>query len=135
MVKTSEKGSITLFTLIAMIFFLTIAFTAYVSAMTKLQGQNEDLERIKASYEQDLTPEGLAKLYNELTGTREWLPGEGTEQNPYKIYTIEDLLTLSSKTNAGENYSGKYIELMNDLDFKNVKSYEKADRTDGRYST
>ena len=63
----SEKGSITLFTLIAMMFFLTIAFTAYTSAMIKLQAQNEDLERIKASYEQDLTPEGLASLYEEIT--------------------------------------------------------------------
>ena len=67
MIKRSEKGSITLFTLIAMIFFLTISFTAYTSAMIKLQAQNEDLERIKASYEQDLTEEGLASLYEELT--------------------------------------------------------------------
>ena len=66
MVK-NEKGSITLFTLIAMMFFLTIAFTAYTSAMIKLQAQNEDLERIKASYEQDLTEEGLASLYEKLT--------------------------------------------------------------------
>ena len=130
MIKINEKGSITLFTLIAMMFFLTIAFTAYASAMAKLQAQNEDLERIKASYEQDLTEEGLRELYNKLTGTREWLPSEGTEQNPYKIYTIEDLLELSNKTNNGNNFSGKYIELMNDLDFNNVKSYEKANRTD-----
>lgn len=129
----SEKGSITLFTLIAMMFLLTIAFTAYVSAMTKLQAQNEDLERIKASYEQDLTEEGLRELYNKLTGTREWLPGEGTEQNPYKIYKIEDLVEFSNRTNRAENpdnFNGKYVELMDDVDFNNVKSYEKADRTD-----
>ncbi|MBR3249877.1 MAG: hypothetical protein IKF83_04205 [Clostridia bacterium] len=67
MIKRREKGSITLFTLIAMMFLLTIAFTAYTSAMIKLQAQNEDLERIKASYEQDLTEEGLASLYEKLT--------------------------------------------------------------------
>ena len=63
----SEKGSITLFVLIAMIFFLTIAFTAYASASSKLQGQNSELERIQASYGQDLSEEGLASLYDELT--------------------------------------------------------------------
>lgn len=63
----NPKGSITLFTLIAMMFFLTIAFTAYASAMIKLQSQNDDLERIKSSYEQDLTEEGLASLYEKLT--------------------------------------------------------------------
>ena len=62
-----EKGSITMFTLIAMIFFLTIALTAYTSAMIKLQAQNEDLERIKANYEQDLSEEALATLYENLT--------------------------------------------------------------------
>lgn len=62
----SEKGSITLFVLIAMIFFLTIAFTAYASASSKLQGQNSELERIQASYGQDLTEEGLASLYEDI---------------------------------------------------------------------
>ena len=67
MKKSNERGSITLFSLIAMMFFLTIAFTAYASAMSKLQAQNDDLERIKASYEQDITEEGLATLYEKLT--------------------------------------------------------------------
>ena len=57
----NEKGSITL------LFLLTIAFTAYTSAMIKLQAQNEDLDRIKASYQQDLTQEGLTILYEEAT--------------------------------------------------------------------
>lgn len=130
MKNSNEKGSITLFTLVAMVFFLGIAFTAYASAMTKLQSQNEGIEQIRASYEKDLTEEGLSKLYNELTGTRKWLPGEGTQQNPYKIYTIEDFVVLSNQVNVGEGFSGKYIELMSDLDFTNVKSYEKANRVD-----
>jgi len=67
MIKRSENGSITLFTLIAMIFLLTIAFTAYVSAMAKLQAQNAELDQIKANYGQDITPEGLASLYEEIT--------------------------------------------------------------------
>ena len=129
----SEKGSITLFTLIALTFMLIIAFTAYVSTMSKLNGQNAELEQIKSAYEQDINAESLAKLYNELTGTRGWLPGEGTQQNPYKIYTIEDLVEFSNRTNknsGAESFEGKYVELMNTVDFNNVTTYENAERID-----
>ena len=68
---SKEKGSITLFTLIAMIFLVTIAFTAYASTMVKLQAQNDELEKIKASYGQDVTEDKLRDLYSKLTGTRE----------------------------------------------------------------
>ena len=63
----NEKGSITLFVLIAMIFFLVIAMSAYASSSNKLQAQNAELERIKAGYEQDITAVGLATLYEKMT--------------------------------------------------------------------
>ena len=126
----SERGSVTLFVLVSMIFFLVIAMTAYVSSSVKLQGENEEVARIKASYEQGINDEDLLQLYNKLTKTRDWLQGEGTEKNTYKIYTIEDLVTLSLRTNNGENFEGKYIELMNDLDFKKNSSYANYNRTD-----
>ena len=129
----SENGSITLFVLISMIFFLIISTTAYVSAMSKLQGQNAEVEQIKAAYEQDLSDESLLKLYNKATRTREWLQGSGTQEDTYKIYTIEDLVELSNRTNDATNpktFEGQYVELMNDLDFQKDSSYAKADRTD-----
>ena len=116
-----------------MVFLLTIAFTAYASAMTKLQAQNAELDAIKSNYEKEINAESLSKLYNELTGTRKWLQGEGTEQNPYKIYKIEDLVEFSNRTNkntGAESFEGKYIELMNTVDFNNVTTYENAERTD-----
>lgn len=39
-------------------------------------------------------------------------------------------MELSNRTNSGTSFLGKYIELVNDVDFNNIKSYEKADRTD-----
>ena len=133
----NEKGSITLFVLVSMLFFLIIATTAYVSASSKLKGQNEELAQIKASYEQDLGDEELLQLYNKVSKTKEWLAGSGTQEDTYKIYTIEDLLTFSRKSNAGEfvdEGTGEaryiYVELMNDLDFKRDSSYAKATRTD-----
>ena len=126
----NERGSVTLFVLISMIFFLVIAMTAYVSASNKLQGQNAEVEQIKAAYEQNIDSNSLLQLYNKVTKTREWLGGSGTEQDTYKIYTIEDLVTFSIKSNDGDSFDGKYVELMNDLDFKEDRSYAKADRTD-----
>ena len=127
----NEKGSITLFVLVSMLFFLIIATTAYVSASSKLQGQNEELAQIKASYEQNLGDEELLQLYNKVSKTREWLPGSGTQEDSYKIYTIEDLVTFSKRSNNGEfNGQNIYVELMNDLDFSQDSSYVKASRTD-----
>ena len=63
----SERGAITLFVLVAMIFFVGIAMTAYISASSKLQGQDSEIAQIKASYGQDISEEGLAKLYDSIT--------------------------------------------------------------------
>lgn len=41
-----------------------------------------------------------------------------------EIYTIEDLSLFANQVNAGNNFSGKTVRLMNDLDFKNEASYE-----------
>lgn len=60
------------------------------------------------------------------------LAGEGTEGNPYKIESIEDLVALASIVNTGsyngQNYSnntfyGQYIELVQTLDFNYDGSY------------
>ena len=129
----SERGSVTLFVLVSMIFFLVIAMTAYVSSSVKLQGENEEVARIKASYEQDINDEDLLQLYNKITKTRDWLQGDGTEKNTYKIYTIEDLVTLSLRSNdeaSPEKFENKYIELMNSLDFNRDSSYANSNRTD-----
>lgn len=126
----NERGSVSLFVLISMLFFLIIVVTAYVSVSNKLQGQNEEIAQIKASYEQDLSDEALLQLYNRVTRTREWLSGSGTLEDTYKIYKIEDLVEFSIISNDGNTFEGKYVELMNDLDFKRDSSYENANRTD-----
>lgn len=51
------------------------------------------------------------------------MPGEGTEENPFKIYCIEDLILFSNDVNNGNNYSGKFVTLENDLNFNSFLSY------------
>ena len=58
------------------------------------------------------------------------LYGKGTEESPYEINTIEDLIRFGYEIENGNNYNGKQIKLMKNLDFKSENSYENAKRTD-----
>ncbi len=42
--------------------------------------------------------------------------GSGTADDPYRIYTVDDIETLNRQLRFGNNYSGLWFILMNDLD-------------------
>lgn len=42
--------------------------------------------------------------------------GDGTEENPYQIGNLAELMGLSELTAAGESFSGEYFELTQDID-------------------
>ncbi len=64
---------------------------------------------------------------------------DGSEDKPYQINCIEDLVAFSIMTNGGNsslglsssNFSGKYVELCRTLDFKSMFSYK--DYTSKKY--
>ena len=62
-----EHGSVTLFVLIAMIFFLIVTISIYVNSQSKLQAQNAEIEQIKKNYEKNNYSEYLENIYNDLT--------------------------------------------------------------------
>ncbi|MBR6456416.1 MAG: hypothetical protein IKS72_05735, partial [Prevotella sp.] len=49
----------------------------------------------------------------------DWL-GEGTEDDPYQIRTIDDMLLLGEKSESND-FAGTHFILMNDLDFTGVE--------------
>ena len=49
----SQKGSVTLFILIAVLFFSVILLSVYNSNMNKLQAQDRDIARIREAYDKD----------------------------------------------------------------------------------
>lgn len=56
----------------------------------------------------------------------------GTEQNPYVLYKIEDLIRLANNVNAGTTFANKYLKLLNDLDFKKeIDYYQSSDTSFG----
>ena len=48
------------------------------------------------------------------------LQGEGTQENPYKISSVEDLNTLALLVNGGNKFTGKYFQQTQDIDFGNT---------------
>ncbi len=54
----------------------------------------------------------------------------GTEEYPYEIKYIEDLVKLSNEVNEGTAHAGEYFKLMNDLDFSDESDYQDAKTLD-----
>ena len=60
----------------------------------------------------------------------EIMEGEGTEENPYTIDSIEALVQFAHSVTNGKTYEGEYVKLTKNLDFKSAESYLNATRTD-----
>lgn len=58
------------------------------------------------------------------------MEGEGTEENPYTIDSIEALIQFADSVTKGKTYEGEYVKLTRNLDFKSADSYLDATRTD-----
>lgn len=62
--KRSEKGSITLFTLVAMLFFITVLILSYSGQMSKISLQRSQIAEIKRQYSSDA--EKMEEIYQEV---------------------------------------------------------------------
>ncbi len=56
------------------------------------------------------------------------LEGTGTEEDPYTINSIEDLVSFADSVTNGNTYEGEYVKLNQSLDFKSDKSYVDSNR-------
>ena len=62
------------------------------------------------------------------------LEGAGTDDDPYTINSIEDLVVFASNVTNGNTYEGQTVKLGLSLDFNSTKSYVDPLRTDyGQY--
>lgn len=59
----SEKGSITLFVLLAILFFLIVIFSLFISSSNKDRIQISELDKIKKGYEESIS--NIDEIYNE----------------------------------------------------------------------
>lgn len=89
-------------------------------------GYEKEIELKEATLEQiiDINPGDITK--NPTTGE----DLTGTEDNPYLIGSIEDLVGFAYKVNTeGVKYTDQYINLNSTLSFNNRNSYVNPDRT------
>ena len=66
MVKTffsKETGAITLFVLLAILFFLIVIFSMFMSSSNKYLSQTSEIDKIKEEYEQSVN--NIDQIYNE----------------------------------------------------------------------
>ena len=64
-----EKGSITLYVLISMMFFLVVIFGIYVNSSNKIQKQEEEINKVQKEYEKETVNDIYEKTYNNYVNT------------------------------------------------------------------
>ena len=116
----SNKGSITSFTLLSMMFFLIVVVAIYASVNTKIQKQQKELNSIQKSYEQEKIDDIYQKKYNEYlekeTSTIQVyadtiLKGEVIGKNKNTIGTVyTDVVQNKIKIFGGANSTYAYSE-------------------------
>ena len=100
--------------------------------------------QLKEKYSFDDIDEYIKSLQGELIveQVNDEYPGDisdnntrdGSEEKPYVVNSIEDLVEFASNVRNGETYENKYIMLGINLDFSSSKSYMEPYRTDyGKY--
>ena len=83
---------------------------------------NIDNSTIKANSVENLSGATWNAVMDEdgyVTFVRTGLAGGGTEENPYLINNLEDLVFFRDQVNGGNNYAGKYVALTADIDLNN----------------
>ena len=83
-----ENGAITLFVLLAMLFFLIVIFSVFVTSSNKEQSQVSDVDQIKQEYEQSV--DNIDQTYNETVS-----------ENLFSLLQIGDYVSYDP-TNGGE---------------------------------
>ena len=102
--------------------------------LTQAQRAKEETEQAQAneanvlsSYE-DVIYEATTDVPQVNDSNPGVLEGSGKEQDPYTIYSIEDLVAFADSVTNGNTYQDQYVKLGLSLDFKSDKSYVDPNR-------
>jgi hypothetical protein len=62
-----------------------------------------------------------AKVSSILGASNSAITGSGAQNDPFVLYTAANLKEFADKVNAGDDYSGKFVTLANDIDLNGVE--------------
>ena len=95
------------------------------------KNEREKLGDIEDTINEYATGIKIEQVTDEKPGV---LEGNGTDDDPYTINSIEDLVFFSYSVNNGNSYEGQTVKLALSLDFNSKKSYVEPLRTNyGEY--
>jgi hypothetical protein len=109
---------------IILYFFLSFSSVSETSAKSKgISGEMEGLGEILSSFGNKFAPSVGAKAVQELSNwidyaAGEFAGGEGSEDDPYRIATAEQLAYLAKTVNGGNKYKGSFFVLTQDIDLE-----------------
>lgn len=143
--KMQEEKGITLMALVVTIIVLLILAGISISMLTgdngiiqkaleakeltesKQKEEEEALAQMEEYIAQYTQEDYVPKVKDETPGV---LEGNGTQNTPYEIESIEDLVAFSNEVNSGNDFSGEYVSLGVSLDFNSDNSYENPETTE-----
>ena len=91
----------------------------FVAGVDEYSGENEQLPETAGQVSVTLNDTGLDRkgIYGSAFN------GEGTEDNPYLIETVSDLVFFRDRVNGGNNYAGKHVKLAADIDLSSIENW------------
>ena len=131
-----KESGITLIALVITIIVLLILAGVSIAMLTGENGIITQAQRAEEETENATTNEAniLRRYENYIYNATGDVPqvndsnagtleGSGTEQDPYTINSIEDLIYFADSVAKGNNYDDQYVKLGLSLDFNSDKSY------------
>ena len=91
----------------------------FVAGVDEYSGENEQLPETAGQVSVTLNDTGLDRkgIYGSAFN------GEGTEDNPYLIETVSDLVFFRDRVNGGNNYAGKHVKLAAGIDLSSIENW------------
>ena len=108
--RTNERGSVTLFVLIAMIFFLTVGIAVYITNMNSSISQQREVGKIQNEYQDGGSPEDVYEQQKEKLGQKLFFKVYDEDGNVYEEDTwTQKKLTVEVQWPDGVDDSKKKI--------------------------
>lgn len=140
---SNNKKGITLIALVVTIVVLLILAGVAISIIIGEDGiinrtKDASSKTSKAAKKEKDDLENLAEYINNVLDVEDKvtdntpgeLDGDGTEDNPYLIESVEDIVKLSIDVNNGISYDGKIVELKQTINFNSDISYSDPETTE-----
>ena len=127
--KRGEQGSVTLFVLIAMIFFLTVGVAVYISNVNNSSSQQRDVKKIQSEYNDTGDVNKVYEEQKDRLNQRLFITVKDNDKNIYQEgkWTNKVPLTVEVKWPDGLSDSEKYI-IVKDKKDKNGNGVKVKDK-------